>query len=87
MTTFYSATSKLAFGGTGVVLYGQLTSGPDIALTSFIYNIASISMFTLPWQHHIRAEHFILIVLIFDLNLSITHEAVICKLVALTLKD
>ena len=28
VTTFYSDTSKLAFGGTRVVLYVQLGSGP-----------------------------------------------------------
>ena len=58
-----------------------------IALMSFKY-IVSISTFMLPWQHHIKVGHLILIVLIFDFNLSIYNSLgshVICKLVDLTL--
>ena len=48
-----------------------------VALRSFKYNIASIYTFrVLPWQHHIRAGHFILIVPVFDFNICIIHEAV-----------
>ena len=47
-----------------------------IDLMSFKYNIASIYMFILPWQHHITAGHLGLIVLKFDFNLSVIHEAV-----------
>ena len=47
-----------------------------VALMSFNYNCAPIYTFMLPWQHHIRAGHLVLIVLIFDFNLSIIDEAV-----------
>ena len=46
-----------------------------IALMSFKYNIVSIYTFMLPWQHHLKAGHLILIVLIFDLYFSIIHDA------------
>ena len=44
-------------------------------LMNFKYNIAFIYTFML-MAHNIRPGHLILIVLVFDFNLSIFHEAV-----------
>ena len=48
-----------------------------IALMSFKYNMASIYSFMLVCQHHIKAGHLLLIVLICHLNLNLSiHDAV-----------
>ena len=57
-TTFYSAMAKLAFGGTRVVLHGQLTySGPLMHIKQMLalcqnVSIMHILMTLIPFYHN-----------------------------------